>query len=125
MMNETLAGIRRTTRRIRKRRQERSSYYVYMLLCDDGSYYTGYTSSVASRFERHEKGQGARYTKMRKPTRIVYVQRFKTRRAAMRKEREIKALSHDQKHDLTIKVRSVGLETIGPGYRRNGPFRVT
>jgi len=124
-MSETLAGIRGTTHRIRKRRQERSSYYVYMLLCDDGSYYTGYTSSVASRFERHEKGHGARYTKMRKPTRIVYVQRFKTRRAAMRKEREIKTLSHDQKRDLTFKVRSVSPETIGPGYRRNGPFRVT
>jgi len=125
MMNETLAGTRRTTHRIRKRRQERSSFYVYMLLCDDGSYYTGYTSSVASRFERHEKGQGARYTRMRKPTRIVYVRRFRTRRAAMRKEREIKALSHDQKRDLTTRATPVSPETLRPGYRRNGPFRVT
>ena len=112
-------------REIHDQKRKNPSYFVYILLCDDGSYYTGYTSSVASRFERHEKGHGARYTKMRKPTRIVYVQRFKTRRAAMRKEREIKALSHDRKRDLTFKVRSVSPETIGPGYRRNGPFRVT
>jgi len=119
-----LTGTQRIARRIRKKKQERSSYYVYMLLCDDGSYYTGYTNSLASRFERHEKGYGARYTKIRKPKKIVYVQRFVTRRAAMRKERQIKALSHDQKHDLAVKARPVSLELIGPRYRRSKPFRV-
>jgi putative endonuclease len=77
-----------------------ASYYVYLLLCDDGSYYTGYTNNVASRFERHKKGCGARYTRMRRPRTVVYVEEFKTRSAATRRERQIKALSHKEKHDL-------------------------
>lgn len=99
-----MVRIRKTAQRIRRQKRARSFYYVYVLLCDDGSYYTGYTNDVPSRLERHEKGRGARYTKMRRPKRIVYVQRFLTRSAAMRKERQIKSLSHDQKHDLAMKA---------------------
>jgi len=91
-----------------------------MLLCDDGSYYTGYTNNVLSRFERHKKGYGARYTKMRRPSKIVYLQRFATRGAAMRRERHIKRLSHEQKEDLARLSRP---GTVG--YRRRKPFRVT
>ncbi len=81
-----------------ERRKE--SYYVYLLLCDDGCYYTGYTNNVASRLERHRKGHGARYTRMRRPKRIVYVEEFRTRSAATRRERQIKALSQREKHEL-------------------------
>jgi putative endonuclease len=81
-----------------------TSYYVYLLLCDDGSYYTGYTSNVDSRLERHEKGHGARYTRMHRPMKLVHVEEFKTRRAAMRREWSIKALTHDQKYNLARKV---------------------
>jgi putative endonuclease len=76
-------------------------YYVYLLLCDDGSYYTGYTNNVASRFERHRKGHGARYTRMRRPKEVVYVEKCRTRLAAIRRERQIKRLSHKEKNDLT------------------------
>jgi putative endonuclease len=77
------------------------SYYVYLLLCNDGSYYTGYTNNVASRFERHKKGHGARYTRMRRPKEVAYVERCRTRRTAIRRERQIKRLSHKEKNDLT------------------------
>ena len=78
----------------------KESYYVYLLLCDDGSYYTGYTNNVASRLERHKKGYGARYTRMRKPKRVVYVEEFRTRRDAAKREQQIKALSHREKDEL-------------------------
>jgi len=80
----------------------RKSYYVYMLLCDDGSYYTGYTNDIASRLERHKTGHGARYTRMRKPKRIVYVEEFKTRSDAAKRELQIKALSHREKNELAF-----------------------
>jgi putative endonuclease len=73
---------------------------VYLLLCDDGSYYTGYTNNVASRLERHKKGYGARYTRMRKPKRVVYVEEFRTRGDATKREQQIRALSHREKHEL-------------------------
>lgn len=80
--------------------EKHRSYYVYVLLCDDGSYYTGYTSNPTVRLIEHVKGHGARYTKMRRPNSIVYVEKLKTRRAAMRREREIKALTHEEKRSL-------------------------
>jgi putative endonuclease len=91
-----------------------------MLLCDDGSYYTGYTSNVLSRFERHKKGHGARYTRMRQPRKIVYLQQFTTRQAAMKRERQIKALSHGEKQDLVGLHKS---DTVRSWRRK--PLRVT
>ena len=73
---------------------------MYLLLCDDGSYYTGYTNDVASRFERHKKGHGARYTRLRRPEKVVYVEEFKTRGAAIRRELQIKSFSHRGKREL-------------------------
>jgi putative endonuclease len=84
----------------KKHEEGEKSYYVYLLLCDDGSYYTGYTNNVASRFERHKKGRGARYTRMHRPKKIVYAERLGTRVAAIRREQQIKALSHREKHEL-------------------------
>mgnify|MGYP001063067666 CR=1 FL=1 len=78
-------------------------YYVYLILCEDGSYYTGYTTDLTSRLKQHREGCGARYTKMRTARGIVHVEQFGTRRAAMRRERQIKALTHNQKHDLIIR----------------------
>jgi len=91
---------------------KKKSYYVYLLLCDDGSYYTGYTNNVTSRLEKHKKGYGARYTRMRKPKRVVYVEEFRTRGDATRREQQIKALSHREKHELV----SVGSPTNASGY---------
>ena len=81
-------------------KRKRGPYHVYLLLCDDGSYYAGYTSDLDSRLLRHERGHGARYTRMRRPKRVAYAEKFRTRRAAMRRERQIKALTHNQKRDL-------------------------
>ena len=75
-------------------------YYVYILLCDNGSYYTGYAEDVKHRVEQHKKGQGARYTKMHEPEKIVYLEEFDSRRKAMEREREIKSLSHMKKRRL-------------------------
>ena len=93
---------------IRGEEKKNMSYYVYLLLCDDGSYYTGYTSNLAFRLERHQRGRGARYTKMRRPRRIVHFEKFRTRGAAMRRERQLKALTHSQKHELVEKGKKSG-----------------
>ena len=75
-------------------------YYVYILLCEDGSYYTGHTKDLENRFERHKKNRGARYTKLVEPEKIVYTEEFETRSEAMKRERKIKSLSHSQKERL-------------------------
>jgi len=75
-------------------------YHVYILLCKDGSYYTGYTKNLEFRLEQHVLGRGARYTRMHKPKKLVYLEEFATRREAMIRERQIKHLTHDEKLKL-------------------------
>ena len=71
-----------------------------MLLCIDGSFYTGYTKNIEERTRLHQTGKGARYTKIHKPQKLVYFEEHVTRSLAMKREREIKKLSHQQKQAL-------------------------
>jgi putative endonuclease len=66
----------------------------------DGSFYTGYTKNVDKRARLHACGKGARYTKAHKPEKIVYVEALCSRAEAMKRERTIKKLSHQQKIEL-------------------------
>jgi putative endonuclease len=75
-------------------------FYVYILQCSDGSFYTGYTKNLEQRTRLHQNGKGAKYTKAHKPQRVAYVENFDSRSNAMKREREIKKLSHQQKQDL-------------------------
>lgn len=72
-------------------------FYVYILLCADGSLYTGYTKNIDKRARLHACGKGARYTKIHKPKKIVYVDALDSRAEAMKREKAIKRLSHQQK----------------------------
>jgi putative endonuclease len=72
-------------------------YYVYVIKCDDNSFYTGYTKNPDSRFKLHVKGKGARYTRMHRPKKLVYQEKFGTRSEAMKREKRIKRLTHGQK----------------------------
>jgi putative endonuclease len=73
---------------------------VYILLCMDGSFYTGYTKNLDKRAKLHESGKGARYTRTHKPERVAYFELFDSRAKAMKRERAIKKLSHQQKLNL-------------------------
>jgi putative endonuclease len=75
-------------------------FYVYILLCRDGSFYTGYTKNIDARTRLHASGKGARYTRMHKPKRVAYVELFNSRAKAMKREREIKKMAHQQKLNL-------------------------
>jgi putative endonuclease len=75
-------------------------FYVYILLCTDGSFYTGYTKNIDERTRLHANGKGARYTRTHKPERVAYVELFDSRAKAMKREREIKKMAHQQKLNL-------------------------
>lgn len=76
------------------------SYYVYVIQCRGGGFYTGYTKDLDLRTRLHMNGKGARYTRMHKPLKLAYVERFNSRQEAMRKEKKIKRLNHRQKLKL-------------------------
>jgi len=81
-----------------------SLYYCYILRCQDGSYYTGWTTDPHRRLKEHAAGRGARYTRARLPVVLAYVEPQPDRPTAMRRERALKALSRSRKRKL------IGLE---------------
>ena len=75
-------------------------YTVYILLCEDGTLYTGIAKNVRERFAQHVAGTGARYTRAHKPLRIVYRERKRGRSSALKREAAIKAMSRGEKQQL-------------------------
>lgn len=82
------------------------TWYLYILRCGDGSLYTGITVDVARRLEMHRSGKGAKYTRGRGPLKLVYREECSSYSEALRREREVKRLTRQQKLEL-IKQNSV------------------
>jgi putative endonuclease len=72
-------------------------WFVYILECRDGTLYTGVTNDLERRLRRHNDGKGARYTRGRRPLRLAHSETCADRSAALRREREIKALPRARK----------------------------
>jgi putative endonuclease len=66
-------------------------WHVYIILCSDGSFYTGATNNLEKRFLNHIKGKGGRYTRSHKPIKIIYREQFNTKSEALKREIEIKS----------------------------------
>ncbi|ADL11600.1 GIY-YIG nuclease family protein [Acetohalobium arabaticum] len=75
-------------------------HYVYILRCADETLYTGYTTDLDRRVKEHNQGQGAKYTRGRKPVELVYSEEYRTRSSAQKREYEIKTYSRQKKLDL-------------------------
>jgi putative endonuclease len=74
--------------------------YCYLLECADGSYYCGWAVDVQKRLVMHQKGKGARYTRIKAPVKLVYFEELEDRQSAMKREIQIKRLPHDRKRKL-------------------------
>lgn len=74
--------------------------YVYILECSDATYYTGYTTNVKNRLKTHNFGKGAKYTRARRPCKLVYVKECDSKSSAMKLEYRIKQMSRKEKVDL-------------------------
>ncbi len=74
--------------------------YTYIVQCRDGSYYTGWTTDVDKRVAAHNAGKGAKYTKSRRPVKLVYYEVFDSKGKAMHREYEIKQMPRIQKTRL-------------------------
>jgi len=72
-------------------------WYVYLLLCEDGSFYTGVSNNLEKRFEEHRLGRGAKYTRSHKPVKLVHQEQFSTHSEALKREIKIKSWSRSKK----------------------------
>ncbi len=75
--------------------------YTYIVECADGTLYTGWTTNVQKRVKAHnEEKSGAKYTKAKRPVKLVYYEGYETKEEAMRREYAIKQLNRKQKLEL-------------------------
>ena len=74
--------------------------YVYILRCADSTLYTGWTNNLSARIKAHNSKNGAKYTKTRTPTELVYYEKHKSKTDALKREYEIKQLSKSKKEEL-------------------------
>jgi tRNA/rRNA methyltransferase len=75
-------------------------FFVYMLICSDGSYYIGHTDNIEKRIAEHHDGSIKGYTQSRLPVNVVYIKDFATRDEALIVERQIKGWSRKKKDAL-------------------------
>lgn len=75
-------------------------FYVYILKCSDGTYYTGHTDDLEKRIAEHQSGSYAGYTSERLPIELVFVQTFASRSEALEAERKLKKWSREKKETL-------------------------
>jgi len=78
-------------------------YYFYIARCFDNSLYVGFCSNLKNREAVHNKGKGAKYTKLRRPVRIVYFEEFNSLVEAMRREKQVKGWTRVKKEELIKK----------------------
>lgn len=79
---------------------ENWKWYVYILECEDGSYYTGMTSSPDRRWMQHIDGLGSRYTSDHKPKRVAYLEEYEDPEQARLREKQIHGWTRVKKEKL-------------------------
>ena len=82
-----------------------SQFFMYVLLCKDQTFYTGYTVDLEKRIATHNAGKGAKYTRVRTPVTLLYAKEFATKQEAMKAEAGFNKFSRPKKETF--------LQTIG------------
>jgi putative endonuclease len=91
--------------------------YLYILLCVDGSFYTGSTNDLERRLLEHQNGEGANHTRKRLPVELVYTEEFDRIDKAYYREKQIHGWSHAKKLAL-IEGRNEELPELAKSYWR-------
>ena len=76
------------------------SNYTYILKCADDTLYCGWTNDLEKRLAAHNSGTAAKYTRTRRPVKLVYYEEFETKQEAMSREFHIKRMSRLEKLEL-------------------------
>ncbi len=80
-----------------------SVWFLYILECSDGSFYTGITNDLNKRLKDHNNAKASKYTRVRLPVVFIYTEELESRSQALKREAEVKRLSRIQKEQLVGK----------------------
>lgn len=75
-------------------------WFVYIIECSDGSFYTGITNDLERRQQQHNDGTASRYTRSRRPVMLRYQEACESRSQALIRECSLRLLSRKQKEEL-------------------------
>lgn len=95
--------------------------WAYLVRCQDGSLYAGWTSDLARRLQRHRSGRGARYTRMRGAVQLAYAEFCAGKSAALRREAALKRLPKEEKEALAARWGAEQALTIRPATLADAP----
>jgi putative endonuclease len=79
---------------------KKQKWYLYMIECKDNKLYTGITNDLDRRIKQHNRGRGCRFTKFRKPVKLIYKKVYSSKNEALKREAEIKGWRRDRKLGL-------------------------
>jgi len=85
---------------------------VYLVRCADDSIYCGWTTDLKKRVRAHNSGQGAKYTRSRRPVKLVYAEEFEEKQEALSREWHLKRLNRAEKIRL---IEMAGRKRNGDG----------
>jgi len=78
-------------------------HYFYILRCKDGTLYSGVTRDLGRREQTHNAGKGSKYVWAHGGGKIVYSEKFRMQKSALRREMEVKKFSREKKKILIAK----------------------
>lgn len=73
------------------------NWYIYLVKCSDGSFYTGITNDVSKRMKSHASGKGSKYIRSRGFEKVLFIKECESRSEALKKEYFVKQLKQEQK----------------------------
>jgi putative endonuclease len=97
-------------KRSRKAFTRKGRFFVYIVQCGDGTYYTGYTKDLENRIALHKSGKGAKYVKYKLPAELVYAKEYRYYKLAITEEKRVKTLTREQKSELVKSYADNNLE---------------
>ena len=97
-------ALRRRQKR-KKKKFKTEPWFLYILRCSDGSFYTGITKDLTKRLKQHNGGKASRYTRTRRPVEMLYRESLTSRTEALIRECAVKALP---------KIKKVALVAANP-----------
>jgi len=113
---EVPINFKKTTKFIPIINPEMIKGYMYILICADGSYYTGSTKYLRRRLAEHQNGEGAIYTRQHGPVRLVYYEAYTRIDWAFYREKQVQGWSRAKKRAL-IEGRFQDLPNLAIAYR--------
>ena len=99
------------------------TWHVYVVVCFDNSFYCGITTNIERRLKQHngELSGGAKYTRSRRPCRLVYKEKAENRSSASKKEYWFKKLSRKQKEKYISYSSGASSSTSAPPSEATSP----